>query len=39
MFELSFSDEFLLCWGLVATIYAFKFKERKKKQIELRFGE
>jgi hypothetical protein len=67
MFELSFSDAFLLGWGLVATMYAFKFKDEKekaefamnrildddnlrekvvadfkewkKKQIELRFGE
>lgn len=31
MFELSFSDAFLLCWGLVATMYAYKFKEEKEK--------
>ena len=31
MFELSFSDAFLLCWGLVATMYAFKFKDEKEK--------
>lgn len=31
MFELSFSDAFLLVWGLVATMYAFKFKDEAEK--------
>ena len=31
MFELSFSDAFLLCWAIVATMFAFKFKDENDK--------
>ena len=31
MFELSFSDAFLLCWAIVATMFAFKLKDENNK--------